>query len=193
MNRLTLVFQCPETLSCSNPPKPLSCLSSLQTDHSHLPQSILLLKGMLSRSTRLKKVKFACSCYVLSVPLSISGIKCLLLGVRFCMCLAPNCQQNPVIWALSLPWLVPPLDLFPTHWLVSAAYLMLSELAPKKWLIKNTHYHQVNYKGGVGFLKWAFSKHLGTLRVKEQATFGHKYFSLIKNFSQRKDPFPRHK
>lgn len=111
---MALTFHCPETLSFNNPPKPQSRLSSLQTDHRHLPQSILLLKGMLSRNTGLKKVKFACSCYVLSVPLSISSIKCLLLGVRFCMCVAPNCQHNPMHWSLALRWLVPPLYLFPT-------------------------------------------------------------------------------
>lgn len=77
------------------PPEASSCLSSLQTDHRHLPQPILLLRGMLSRNMGLKKVKFACSCSVLSVPLSISGIKCLLLGVRFCGCLAPSCQYSP--------------------------------------------------------------------------------------------------
>lgn len=98
----------------SEPPEASSCLSSLQTDHWHIPQPILLLKGMLSRSIGLKKVKFACSCSVLSVPLSISGIKCFLLGVRFSLCLAPSCQYSPVPWSFSLPRLIPPLYPFPT-------------------------------------------------------------------------------
>lgn len=125
-------LSCPEPLSFSNPPKPQSFLSSLQTDHRHLPQSILLLKGMLNRNAGLKKVKFACSCYVLSVPLSISGIKCLLWGVRFCMCVAPNCST--IQCADRSPfadWFHLCICFLP-HRLVSATYLMLNELAPKK-------------------------------------------------------------
>lgn len=117
-----------------------SVLSVISSDHRHLPQSILLLKGMLSRNTGLKKVKFARSCYVLSVPLSISGIKCLLLGVRFCTCIAPNCQHNPTRRSLSLRWLVPPLYLFPTpptsvSSLFDVEWISTKEITDKKYTL----------------------------------------------------------
>ena len=147
---MALIFHCPESLSFSNPPKPQSCLSSLQTDHRHLPQSVLLLKGMLSRNTGLKKVKFACSCYVLSVPLSSSDIKCLLLGVRFYMCVAPNCQHNPMRWSLSLRWLVPPLYLFPTPLtsvssLFDVEWISTKEITDKKYTLPPSKLQRRNW------------------------------------------------
>lgn len=145
-----LIFHCPEPLSFSNPPKPQPRLSSLQTDHGHLPRSILLLKGMLSRSVGLKKAKFACSCSVLSVPLSISGIKCLLLGVRFCMCAAPNCQHNPAHWSLSLHWLIPPSYLFPTPLtsvssLFDVEWISTKEITDKKYTLPPSKVQRRNW------------------------------------------------
>lgn len=175
------------------PPRASSCLSSLQTDHRHLPQPVLLLKGMLSRNTGLKKVKFACSCSVLSVPLSISGIKCLLLGVRFCLCLAPSCQHSPVPWSLSLPRLVPPLYPFPTPLAgVSSPFevewISTKEITDKKYTLAPSKLQRRNWLPDV-----SIQFRLGTLSVQRQATFCHKYLSFIKIFSQRKELILRYK
>lgn len=161
----------------------------IQTDHRHLPQPILLLKGMLSRNTGLKKVKFACSCSVLSVPLSISGIKCLLLGVRFCLCPALSCQYSPVPWSLSLPRLVPPLYPFPTPLagvssLFEVEWISTEEITDKKYTLAPSKLQRRNWLPDL-----SIQYHLGALSVQGQATFCHKYLSFIKILPKGKNQF----